>query len=77
MASSVDGSSDYDSARRSQSEYTQANKGRRGATDTSGTDGEQGEDLFLHIAEDNAAKESAVEAASRADRLRVSRLSIV
>lgn len=72
MASSVDESSDYDSGRRSQSEYTQAHNGRRGATDTSNTHGEQGEDLFLHIADDSAA-----EAASRADRLRVSRLLLL
>ncbi|KAF2708938.1 hypothetical protein K504DRAFT_408249, partial [Pleomassaria siparia CBS 279.74] len=59
MASSVDDSSDYDSGRRSQSEDAHFINGRRrrGATDTSGTDGEQGEDLFLHIAQDNVAKD--------------------
>lgn len=70
MASSVDESSDYDSGLRSQSDDARAVSSRRGATDTDGTDGEQGEDLFLHIAEDSAARESAAEAASRADRLR-------
>jgi hypothetical protein len=42
-----------------------------GATDTSGTEGDQPEDLFLHIAEDSAPKQRQADAAAaRHDKLR-------
>lgn len=67
MESSVDGSSEYGSGLRSQSEDTQAMNYARGG-DTSGTDGEQGEDLFIAAAN---SKENGADAPSRGDRLRV------
>lgn len=76
MASSIEGSSEYDSGMRSQSEERHAASSHRGITDTSGTDAGQGEDLFLHIADDNAARESFVDTTSRTDRLRVSSVSL-
>ncbi|KAF2738753.1 hypothetical protein EJ04DRAFT_458776 [Polyplosphaeria fusca] len=69
MESSVDGSSEYDSGLLSQSEDARPHQNARGLSDRSNTDGEQGEDLFLNIAEDSP-KESAVEPASRLDRYR-------
>jgi hypothetical protein len=70
MAPSLDDSSEYDSERRSQSGDTYAAHNGNGATYTSGTDGEQGEDLFIAAAVSPRGK--TVEPPSRADRLRVS-----
>ncbi|KAF2001722.1 hypothetical protein P154DRAFT_521479 [Amniculicola lignicola CBS 123094] len=69
MASSIDDSSEYDSGLRSHSEDARAPRNGYGPGSNS-TDGEPTEDLFLNIAEDTAPRESAGDAASRADRLR-------
>ncbi|OAL53043.1 hypothetical protein IQ07DRAFT_350464 [Pyrenochaeta sp. DS3sAY3a] len=69
MASSVDESSEYDSAPRS---YTKDHRAPRKAqeADTSSTDDEQTEDLFLNIAADTAPKQRPVDSTSRIDRLK-------
>ncbi|KAF2261700.1 hypothetical protein CC78DRAFT_535426 [Lojkania enalia] len=74
MASSVDDSSEYDSGLRSQSEDARAAAydHREMVSAISATGGEQGEDLFLNIAEDSS-KDSAGDISSRADKLRESR----
>ncbi|KAF2685982.1 hypothetical protein K458DRAFT_363507 [Lentithecium fluviatile CBS 122367] len=70
MASSGEGSSDYDSGMRSYSDMTLVNNGR-GATDTSAAEGGGHDaDLFLHIAEDSASRAAAADSAARSDRLR-------
>ncbi|KAF2875511.1 hypothetical protein BDV95DRAFT_602932 [Massariosphaeria phaeospora] len=67
MASSVTGSSEYNSGPRSQFGDAHA---AHSAYDTSGTDEEQGEDLFLNIAEDSDLRERVMETNLRSDRLR-------
>jgi hypothetical protein len=77
MASSIDESSSSSSESESESESSPPSRhdarrpaqSGRGATDTSGTDGEQNEDLFLNIAEDVAPKQRHVDS-SRHDKLR-------
>ncbi|KAH7082080.1 hypothetical protein FB567DRAFT_448018 [Paraphoma chrysanthemicola] len=72
MASSVDESSDDDSSSGPPSTHEDRRAAHSGheATDTSGTDGEQNEDLFLNIAEDDAPKQRPADTLSRHDKLR-------
>ena len=72
MARSGEESSDYDSGMRSQSEDAHTVNGGHGAIDTSGTDEEHTEDLFLNIAEDNSPRAPLLDSGLRSDRLRVS-----
>ncbi|KAH7070381.1 hypothetical protein BKA63DRAFT_420117 [Paraphoma chrysanthemicola] len=72
MASSVDESSDDDSSSGPPSTHEDRRAAHSGheATDTSGTDGEQNEDLFLNIAEDDAPKQRPADTLTRHDKLR-------
>ncbi|KAF2024269.1 hypothetical protein EK21DRAFT_104792 [Setomelanomma holmii] len=72
MASSVDESSDDDSSSGPPGAHEDRRAGQSGheATDTSGTDGEQNEDLFLNIAEDDAPKQRQADTLTRHDKLR-------
>jgi hypothetical protein len=65
MESSIDGSSAYGSGLRSESEDTQARHYAGATAETSGTDNDQGEDLFI-------AEAANKEPPTRAERLRVS-----
>lgn len=69
MDGSVDGS-EYGSGIRSQSEVTQRINNGYGVADTSGTEGEHGEDLFIAAA--SSPRADNVDEATRAERLRVS-----
>ncbi|KAF2854054.1 hypothetical protein T440DRAFT_465071 [Plenodomus tracheiphilus IPT5] len=70
MASSSDESSESETGPRSRLEDFRAAHSRQGATDNSGTDSEQAEDLFLNIAADSAPRQRSVEAPARIDRLK-------
>lgn len=71
MAASSDYSSSFDSLARPRLQTRRTGDSRYGGdTDTSGAEGDGGEDLFLNIAEDSA-KDPTANAISRSDRVRV------
>lgn len=63
-------SSDEESPPPSRFEDRRTAQSGHGATDTSGTDEDKNEDLFLHIAEDSAQKQRQSESALRHDKFR-------